>query len=228
MKPEEIKLGDWMRMWMGEVPPEFLLEVVFRIMFLFLLLIVSMRLLGLRMSAQLDRIEMLALFSLAAAIGVPLQVPDKGLLPPVIIATVVVLVGRLITWGSLRSEKFEQITEDNYAMVVKDGVVQMKEMKKTKLTIDRLRAQLRSQGLRHMGEVKRLYFEANGSFSIIQAERPQPGLSILPDFDQDFIQEQVQTPQMVCCTCGLHKKENTNDNAACSNCGNAEWRTGLL
>jgi hypothetical protein len=57
MKPDEIKLGDWMRMLMGNAPPEFLIEIVIRVVFLFILLVVAMRLLGLRMSAQLNRID---------------------------------------------------------------------------------------------------------------------------------------------------------------------------
>src|SRR6059058_3167864 len=96
MKPDEIKFGDWMRVLFGETPPEFFIELVIRSFFIFLLLVVSMRFLGRRMAAQLNRIEMIALFALAAAIGVPLQAPDRGLLPAVIIAVIVVGIGRLI------------------------------------------------------------------------------------------------------------------------------------
>lgn len=104
MKPEDIKWGDWARVWMGEVPPSFLLEAVLRTLFLFLLLIIGMRIFGKRMAAQLTRIEMIGLFSLAAAIGVPLQAPDRGLLPAVIIAIVVVSIGRM-TSGLVREVK---------------------------------------------------------------------------------------------------------------------------
>jgi uncharacterized membrane protein YcaP (DUF421 family) len=228
MKPEDIKLGDWMRMWMGEVPPLFLLEVVVRILIIFLLLIISMRLLGLRMAAQLNRLELLALFALAAAIGVPLQVPDRGLLPAVVIAIVVVAVGRLFTYFAYRNQYFEQLITDNYAVVVKDGVLQMKDLKQTRLTVERLKQQLRSEGIRHLGEVDRLYFEAKGAFSMITASEPKPGLPVLPDFDEAFLREQKETPQMVCCTCGFTKQENTAPDQACPNCGYNQWRPGIL
>ena len=71
MKPEEIKFGDWMRTFVGQVPPEFYIELVIRSFLVFLILLVSMRMLGRRMAGQLNRMEMIALFSLAAAIGVP-------------------------------------------------------------------------------------------------------------------------------------------------------------
>ena len=129
MKPEEIRFGDWACVFMSEVPPAFLLELVFRLVFIFLLLVISMRILRIRMAAQLNRIEMIALFSLAAAIGVSLQAPDRGLLPAVVIAIVVVVIGKLVVNGAFRSERFEQIAEDDYAILIKDGVLQMKSLK---------------------------------------------------------------------------------------------------
>ncbi|TDH21566.1 hypothetical protein EXU57_18835 [Segetibacter sp. 3557_3] len=81
MKPEEIRLGDWARMVLGEVSPGFLIEIVIRAFAIFLILVVSMRLLGRRMAGQLNRMELIALFSLAAAIGVPFQTPDRGCFP---------------------------------------------------------------------------------------------------------------------------------------------------
>lgn len=40
---------------------------------------------------------------------------------------------------------------------------------------------LRSGGMIHLGHVKRLYMEANGFFTLIEATAPKPGLSILPE-----------------------------------------------
>jgi uncharacterized membrane protein YcaP (DUF421 family) len=228
MKPEEIKFGDWGRILMGEAPPAFLLEVLFRLAFVFILLVICMRLLGLRMAAQLDRIEMIALFSLAAAIGVPLQAPDRGLLPAVIIAMVVVVIGKLIVTGAYYSEKFERVAEDNYSIIVKDGVLQMKNLQKSRLTIERLFAELRRKEVRHLGEIKRFYFEANGEFTVIRADVPKPGLHILPDFDEDFIQEQQQSDQVVCCTCGNQMEPADQASKQCANCKGHEWQAAIV
>jgi hypothetical protein len=86
MKKEDIHLGDWQRMFFGEVPGGFYWEVVLRIAVIYLILMVSMRLMGKRTASQLSRNEMIALVSLSAAIGVPLQAPDRGILAAVIIA----------------------------------------------------------------------------------------------------------------------------------------------
>ncbi|UOQ71833.1 hypothetical protein [Hymenobacter cellulosilyticus] len=82
MKPEEIHLTDYMRIILGQVPWSFLLEVAIRAIFLYILIVVSMRLMGKRMSSQLSRHELAAISSIAAAIGVPIQAPIGACCPP--------------------------------------------------------------------------------------------------------------------------------------------------
>lgn len=91
MKSSEAELWDWMRILFGaEVPPVFLVEVLIRIIIIYLLLIGSMRIMGKRMSSMISRNEMIAMISLAAAIGIPIQDPARGLLPAFIIAGIVI------------------------------------------------------------------------------------------------------------------------------------------
>jgi uncharacterized membrane protein YcaP (DUF421 family) len=222
MKPEDIKLGDWHRILFGEAPPEFFIELVIRSFFIFLLLLVAMRLLGRRMAAQLNRIETIALFSLAAAIGVPLQAPDRGLLPAVVISIVVVSVGKLVATWAFRSQRFESLSEDDYTTLVLDGKLVMPKLNITKLPVERVYAQLRSEGVKQLGEVKRMYFEANGSFTIIREEKPRPGLVIIPGFDRELLEEQKHTDIIVCATCGQKQAEQDGQNK-CTNCGNEKW-----
>ncbi|HEX8314705.1 MAG TPA: YetF domain-containing protein [Flavisolibacter sp.] len=227
MKPEEIKLSDWGRILFGEVPPAFFLEVVIRTVIIFLLLIISMRLFGRRMAAQINRVEMVALFSLAAAIGVPLQTPDKGILPAIVIAIVVILIGRLIAVLAFGNERLEARIEDRLTILANDGVIDLKKMHGTKLTIERLYAQLRTNGIRHMGEVKRLYLEANGSFSVVKEQNPGCGLCILPVSDREFIQEQSRCEEQVCSTCGKKKVDNRMADV-CTNCTDSHWEKAIV
>lgn len=227
MRPEEIKLNDWQRILFGEVPPSFFLEVIIRTVVVFLLLVISMRLFGKRMSAQINRIEMVSLFTLAAAIGVPLQTPDKGMVPAFIIAIVVILVGRQIAALAYRNEKFEARAEDKLTILLNDGVLDMRKMEGVVISKERLFAQLRSEGFRHLGEVKRLYLEANGSFSVVKEEHPGYGLPVLPANDPEFIREQKECSEQVCCTCGKRKKDNGFANV-CSNCKDDQWMKAIV
>jgi uncharacterized membrane protein YcaP (DUF421 family) len=220
MKPEEIKLSDWGRIFAGPVPPEFYIELLIRTIVVYLLLMVSMRLLGKRMSTQVSRIELVALVSLAAAIGVPMLSADRGLLPSVIIAIIIVGFTRLISLMSSKSQRFEKISQGDLAILVEDSVMNTRTMRISQITRERLFAQLRSFELLHLGHVKRLYIEANGSFSIVKETNPRPGLLILPQADEAFIAEALSTTdEHVCKNCG-NKGAAAED---CNNCGENDW-----
>lgn len=189
MKPEDIKIEDIGRILMGDVPGEFLIEVIFRIVFLFLLLLFSMRLMGRRMAATLNRNELAALVALAAAIGVPMQEPARGLLPAMIIALVVILIQRSIANIASRNKWFEMVSQDKYDVLVEDGELNQDCMKKTGLSQDRVFAELRSAGVYNLGQVERLYIESGGRFNVLLYDEPKTGKSILPEWDKDFHKE---------------------------------------
>lgn len=205
---------------------DFYIEVIIRTVIIYLILIVSMRLLGQRMASQLSRIEMAAMVSLAAAIGVPLQTPERGLLPAVIIAIVVVCVARIVSYYSSRNQKFEKLSQDDLDVLVEDSVLNIPLMKKTRITRERLFAQLRSEGSTNLGAVRRLYFEANGSFSLIKNTNPKPGLCILPDWDRDFVGELELTEELFCLNCG-NEKDTEHVKNECSKCGESTWIRGV-
>ncbi|MCE6989738.1 DUF421 domain-containing protein [Dyadobacter sp. CY323] len=223
MKPEDIQFNDWQRIFVGEVPGAFYWEVILRITVIYAILMISMRLMGKRMASQLSRNEMIAMVSLAAAIGIPLQAPDRGILPAFIIAAVVTLIQQLTAWLATRSQKLESLTQGNISVLVSDHHLNLKNMKTAGITRERVFAQLRSNDVLHLGEVKRLYFEAGGNFAIIRDTDVSPGLGVLPDMDTEF-QDQTykHEPVKVCGICGYNPAGAARDRP-CSNCGSDRW-----
>jgi len=222
MKEYEIKISDIQRILLGEVPLHFFIEVILRTAVIYLILMVSMRLMGKRMSSQLSRNEMAAVASLAAAVGVPLMNPDRGLLPAVVIAMVIITLQILIAKIATKSRKFESLTQDKYNMLVKDGVLNYKAMLLTRITRDRVLSQLRSEGISHLGMVKRLYFEAGGSFSLLKKTESIPGLSTIPEWDQEMSDKiHRKDTKQVCRFCGNYHTGSASNK--CENCGKNNW-----
>jgi uncharacterized membrane protein YcaP (DUF421 family) len=225
MKPEELKLSDFQRILIGEIPPFFFIELAFRALIIYLLLIVSMRLMGKRMSAQISRNEMAAVVSLAAAVGIPLMNPDRGLLPPVIITVVIVFFTNYISRRTARDQKFESLTQDDYGALVIDGVLNLPVMEQTRVSRERLFAQLRMLNKTHLGMVKRMYFEANGMFSLVDDPTPKPGLSVLSPIDPDFEARKLhRTDLFVCKNCGrVSDTLISTAQTPCPNCKKIDW-----
>ena len=225
MKPEEIHLYDIGRILMGEVPGGFMWEAVLRILFLFLMLLVAIRLMGRRMASSLTRNELAALTSLAAAIGVPVLDPSRGLLPALIIAGVVIAFQRLMAQATFRSKKVERVLLDHNNILIEDGCINQREMRKAGLSQERLFAQLRSEGIDSLGKVQRLYFEPSGKFTVLEAPDPVPGLPILPEWDHDYTDDWETSPdKFACCNCGHVMKTPQKPEVPCERCGQEEWR----
>lgn len=229
MKPEEIHINDWMRILIGEIPLGYFLEAVFRIVFIYLLLMLSMRLMGNRMGSMLTRNEMIALVSLAAANGVALMSADRGLLPVVIIAFLIIFYQRIIAWWTSKNKKIESFILDDLDTLVIDGYLQLETIEQVRLTRERLLAQLRAKGIGNLGKIQRAYQEANGSFSILKFQEPKVGLSIIPDCDEAFKQEQSKAnEQFACKSCGNVIASRQKPETKCERCRHQEWEAAVV
>lgn len=223
MQPQEIHINDWVRIFVGAVPGTFYVELIIRAFFIYLLLMVSMRMLGKRVSSGLGPTELVAIVTLAAAIGVPLQAPDRGLLPGAVIAVIVVYIGRYIANRSFLSQRFERFIQGDISLLISDSVIDIKALRHTNLTRERLISELRSSGIRQLGEVKRLYIEAGGSFTLIKMKEPSPGLYIMPAWDHEMCNRLQHFEDMSTCkNCGLTTNK-VNSDEKCSNCGKQLW-----
>jgi uncharacterized membrane protein YcaP (DUF421 family) len=227
--PPPPHITDYLRILMGDVPWSFLLEAAIRLIILYVLLLTGLRLMGKRMAGQLSRTELAALVSLAAAIGIPILSADRGLLAPLAIASVVVGGQRLVAHWAARRPRVEQLLQGQLTTVVADGVLQLSNMEQAVLSQERLFAQLRGESLEHLGQVRRLYMEANGTFSLVEADEPQPGLSVVPGWDAEFRQVQPAAPDAFACRkCGYVAEAAQAPAAPCPCCKTTEWEPAVL
>lgn len=217
MLPHEIHLDDLYRILIGNVPVPYFIELLIRCLICYAILVISIRLMGKRMAAQMSRNELASMVLMAAAIGIPVSSPDRGILPGIIIAVIIVMGERWISKRISRNDKLQSKVVGDIRMVARDGFLVIENMTPNRISRDRIFAELRVNGLKHLGSVKRFYFEADGSFTLIQDEEKKYGLTILPDFDKEFLNEQKPSETEVCLVCGFEKEGSEKK---CRNCGN--------
>ncbi|MCR5888819.1 DUF421 domain-containing protein [Hymenobacter sp. J193] len=227
MKKEEIHLADWQRILLGQAPLEFLLEVVVRTLIVYVVLLLAMRLLGKRMSAQLTVAELSVMIMLGGIVSVPMQIPDRGILHGLLVLACVVGLYRGINWLAFRFRRVELLTQGDVHIVVADGVLDLDTMARIRLSRQQLFANLRADGMQQLGQVKRVYVEANGEFSIYPQEPPRPGLSLLPEKDAAIRQaEPADSSVNICQQCGQHMPAHQLV-APCPTCGHQQWAHGI-
>ncbi|WP_343691825.1 YetF domain-containing protein [Chitinophaga sp.] len=221
MQPQDIHWTDLQRILFGTSPAGYYLEIILRVAFVYLLLVCCMRLMGKRMASHLTRNELIALASLAAAVGLPILSFDKGLIPAIVVAFIVVSGQRIISALSCQFPRFERATQGNMDYLLKDGVLKLDKLSRTRVSEERLFSMLRENGIIHLGELKRIYFEANGTFNLVKETEVKLGLCILPVTDEAFRNElDFNRGKLVCGRCG---HEHVPAYVQCTQCNSVDF-----
>lgn len=230
MKKEEIQLWDMKRILLGEAPLDFMLESAIRTIIIFILLIIAMRFLGKKMTANNSILELTILIVLGAIVSVPMQIPERGLLPAIVILACVVIFYRTLSFINTQNRKIEEVTTGEASLLVKNGVINVKELKKAVISHEQLFTQLRGEEIIHLGQVKRVYLEGCGLFSIFKEQNVKPGLPILPSADEKLFKNLRRSDEWFSCgKCGNTEKfQSDQEKQACTNCGDNSWMNAVV
>ncbi|MGN6419866.1 MAG: DUF421 domain-containing protein [Pseudobacter sp.] len=222
MDKSSIKLSDWQRILFGEAPPAFLLEALVRTVIIYCILLFVIRLSGKRMSGQLTSTEMAVMLVLGAIVSAAMQSPDRGIIQGIFLLFLILGFQQLLSNWMRRNEKVEAVVLGKTVILVKDGVLQLDVMDNESVSREQLFTALRNEGIYNLGEVKRLYLEATGSFNIYKMENARSGLDLLPDADFSIHSIQLRTQSQVCHTCG-NSSIRQHANGYCAVCGDHNW-----
>lgn len=182
---EPIVAFDFGRMFFGDEPLLFLLEIAFRTIVIYVYTLALIRWVGSRSIAQLSLVEFLLVIALGSAVGDAMFYPDVPLIHCMIVITVVVLLDKALSYLVTRSPRLEDVIEGKSVRVVRDGLIDWRILNTSNLGHDELFEQLRLNDVGNLGEVRAAYLETNGLLSVFKKEpdRPRPGLSIDPPWD---------------------------------------------
>lgn len=224
MQKDEISLSDVQRILFGEAPVQFLIETAIRTVVVYFFLLIVMRLLGKRMSGQLTITEMAIMLLLGATVSVGFQVPDRGVLASVLILFLIVLFHKTVTGWMMKNYRVEKLTQGGMHLLVKNGVLQLEEMRKTNISKEQLFSLLRQKMIYNLGKVKRVYIEACGSFSVYTEQQTRPGLSVIPEKEGRLNAVLQSANEQVCVNCGQLQVQAMQ---VCNVCGNNEWHNAV-
>jgi uncharacterized membrane protein YcaP (DUF421 family) len=228
MKKEDIRISDIGRILLGEAPGIFLLEVLLRSVVTYIVLLAVVKLLGKRMSGRLTSTEMAVMLMFGAIVSSAMQIPDRGVLEGIYVLFLVLLFQRLLTLWTVRNRKMEDFTLGTMRLLIKDGVLQVKELEKEFISKNQLFRMLRSKNILHLGQVKRLYMESSGDFTVYKYKESQPGLSTLPEEDREVVKVQQSKDELqACTTCGtVYSRKTPRDH--CVICLSNDWKTPVI
>lgn len=220
---------DWQRMFIGDEPPIFLLEIVIRTIVIYAYTLILLRLLGSRAIGQLSTVEFLLVIALGSAVGDAMFYPDVPLLHSLLVVTVVVVANKLIDLGISRSKSIEHAIDGKPEQAIRNGVVCAPFLDSSTLGTSELFQELREKGVRQLGEVEHAIVEADGVLTVFEASRARPGLPIVPpwEIERPAQVDRCSTDQSLSCMrCGYTSDDRSLK--GCSHCGHDRWAKALV
>lgn len=155
-----------------------MLILTIRTLFLYLLVVASMRIMGKRQIGEMQPSELVVAIMISDLASVPMQSIDIPLLSG-IVPVLTLLVGEVtMSFICLKSRRARRYITGEPSIVVYKGHVNEGELERLRFNLNDLLEQLRIAGYADISEVQAAVLETNGQLSVLQ--KTKNGLTELP------------------------------------------------
>lgn len=146
-----------------------LMIVVFKTLFIYVLVAIIFRVMGKREVGQLGTFDLVVFILIAELVALALEHKD-GFLINLVPVIILVLLQIVISKMSLKSVKFRNFVDGKPVIIIKNGIVNFKNMVEQRYTLDDLLLQLREKDVRSLDEVDYAILETNGKLSVFKKD----------------------------------------------------------
>ena len=140
----------------------------------YIVLLVSMRLLGKRQIGQMEPSEFVVTMLVANLASIPMQDGSIPLYSGVVPIVTVLGVELVLSALSLRSVKLRRILCGKPVILVENGQLLQENLRKTRITLDELTGHLREKDVLDIRSVQYAILETNGNLSVFPYPKEKP------------------------------------------------------
>jgi uncharacterized membrane protein YcaP (DUF421 family) len=215
---------DWHTLLFGKENWDFLLHVIIKTVFMFIVVLVSLRLLG-RRGIMKGVFQVLTIIMLGSSAGDPMLYREVGLVTATVVFIMTVILYRIADYVVSKYSVAEHYIEGKAIRLIKEGRFEIKNVKKGELSKDEIFADLRQKGISHLGQVKTAYMEAGGQISVFyyRDEEVKYGLPILPEAIEHELTEIKEPARYSCGFCGYTEILQPVKEKKCPVCSKDKW-----
>lgn len=151
-----------------------MLILIFRAFFLYLLVILVMRIMGKREIGQLQPYELAITLIISELVTLPMEDTSVPLLNGIIPVFTITIAQVTLSYLTTKSQWLQDFISGKYTIVVENGKMIQKNMQKQKYNITELLEQLRINGVVKLDDVQYAILETSGQLSVILKAPKQP------------------------------------------------------
>lgn len=144
-----------------------MLVLVIRTVILYLIVVISMRIMGKRQIGEMQPSELVVAIMISDLASVPMQAIDVPLLSGVIPVFSLIVTEIIMSYIGLKSRFLRKILTGEPSVIIYDGHVNERELKRLRFNLNDLLEQLRINNVPNISDVEVAMLETNGQISII-------------------------------------------------------------
>lgn len=192
---------------------------------MFLVMLLGLTILGKRGVKQLSIFELVVIIGLGSAAGDPMFYKDVGILPAMVVFTVVISSYVIITNLVGKSKKLEQLLEGKPVCLISEGSFSIENFKKEPLAQDEFFAELRMKSVSHLGQIQQAIVETSGNLSLFfyDDDNVKYGLPIMPDSMDAETVSIDEAGKYACTFCGYTNNLEPSTFIICPVCKKTKW-----
>ena len=143
--------------------------IIFKTFFIYLLVAFIFRIMGKREVGQLGTFDLVVFILIAELVAMSIEHKNHfilHLLPVIVLVLLQILIAKI----SLKSVKFRRFIDGKPVVIIKNGIINFKNMVDQRYTLDDLLLQLREKDIRSVDEVWYAILEINGKLSVFKKD----------------------------------------------------------
>lgn len=145
-----------------------------RTLILLFTVITALRLMGKRQIAQLQPAELVVTILLSQIAANPMQDNDIPMVNTFVAIFVLIGTEILISAVSLKSDRIRGLLQGNSVILIRDGVIDQKQLKRLRYSMDDVLETLRQKDVFDISEVQYAIAETNGDISVLLKPGKRP------------------------------------------------------
>jgi len=138
-----------------------------RTVFLYIVIIIAIRIMGKRQIGELEPSELVVTILMSELAAIPMQDLGTPLLYGVIPIATLLCLTLFMSAGMLKSLRFRALICGKPSILMENGRIMQRELRKNRLTTDELVEELRVQSITDLATVQYAILETNGQLSVI-------------------------------------------------------------
>lgn len=145
--------------------------IIFRTIFLYILILVIFRVMGKREIGELSILDLVVFIMIAEIAVIAIENTKEPLLYTILPMLLLMVIQITLAMISLKSKPFRDFVDGKPTIIINKGKIDELAMRKQRYNFDDLMSQLREKNVRSIAEVEFAILEASGKLSVMEKER---------------------------------------------------------